>query len=102
MLKRFCAKCGKEYTAANVPPNDGCGGRIDVSYNLEQAKEIFTRQWLDGEKGGLWTYFDLMPLTKRESNVTLGEGNTPLLHHKRLCSEFGLQNVSLKSNTMKT
>jgi len=98
--KYRCAKCGKEYTDANVPPNDGCGGRIDVSYDLEQAKEVFTRQWLEGEKGGLWKYFDLMPLRKRESIVTLGEGNTPLLHSKRLGAELGLSNLSLKIETM--
>jgi len=94
-----CAKCGKEYTDRNVPPNDGCGGRIDISFELEGLKEIFTRQSVEQRKGGLWKYFELMPLKKRESIVTLGEGNTPLLRSSRLGDQLKLGNLFLKIET---
>jgi len=94
-----CAKCGKEYTNKDVPPNDGCGGRIDISFDLEGIKEIFTRQSVDQRKGGLWKYFELMPLRKRESIVTLGEGNTPLLRSSRLGEQLKLSNLFLKIET---
>lgn len=95
-----CAKCGKEYTNEDVPPNDGCGGRIDISFDLEGLKEIFTRQSIEQRKGGLWKYFELMPLKKRESIVTLGEGNTPLLRSSRLGDQLKLDNLFLKIETM--
>jgi threonine synthase len=94
-----CAKCGKEYTNKDVPPNDGCGGRIDISFDLEELKEIFTRQSVEQRKGGLWKYFELMPLRKRESIVTLGEGNTPLLRSSRLGDQLKLGNLFLKIET---
>jgi threonine synthase len=94
-----CAKCGKEYTDKDVPPNDGCGGRIDISFDLEALKEIFTRQSVEQRKGGLWKYFELMPLKKRESIVTLGEGNTPLLRSARLGDQLKLGNLFLKIET---
>ncbi|MFW9846051.1 MAG: threonine synthase [Candidatus Thorarchaeota archaeon] len=95
-----CAKCGKEYTDENVPPNDGCGGRIDIEFDLESAKDLFSRASLESSRGGLWKYFDLMPLRKRESIVTLGEGDTPLVHSSRLGKEMGLPNLHLKLETL--
>jgi len=92
-----CAKCGKVYEKDDVPPNDGCGGRIDFSFNLEELKEIFTKQELLRRKPGLWKYFELMPLHSRRNIVTLGEGNTPLLKSKRLAAEWNLENLSLKN-----
>ncbi len=95
-----CAKCGKEYTDDNVPPNDRCGGRIDIVFDLEAVKEEYTREKIERRKGGLWKYFELMPLRNRQNIVTLGEGGTPLLKSSRLASEMGLKNLSLKLETV--
>ncbi len=91
-----CAKCGKEYTDDNVPPNDGCGGRIDVIHDLESIKEVLTKNEIERRKGGLWKYFELMPLRKRESIITVGEGNTPLIKSTRLASALGLSDLHIK------
>jgi threonine synthase len=92
-----CAKCGKEYDEENVPANDGCGGRIDFSFDLETLKEIFTKQEIFQRESGLWKYFELMPLRSRRNIVTLGEGNTPFLQSKRLADEWGMKNLFLKN-----
>jgi threonine synthase len=92
-----CAKCGKEYTEEDVPANDGCGGRIDFTFDLEALKEIFTKQELFHRKPGLWKYFELMPLRSRRNIVTLGEGNTPYLQSRRLANEWGMKGLFLKN-----
>ncbi len=92
-----CAKCGKQYTESNVPPNDGCGGRIDFEFDLESLKETVTRKSLMKKSGGLWKYFDLMPLRDQRNIVTLGEGNTPLLPSKRLAEDWKLRGLHLKN-----
>lgn len=92
-----CAKCGKTYDKENIPPNDGCGGRIDFVFNLEELKETFTRQELHQRSPGLWKYFELMPLLSRKNIVTLGEGNTPLVTSKRLAAEWKIPNLFLKN-----
>jgi len=92
-----CAKCGKEYNESNVPPNDGCGGRIDFEFDLESLKETVTRKSLMKKSAGLWKYFDLMPLRERRNIVTLGEGNTPLLPSKRLAEDWRLRGLHLKN-----
>ncbi|MHA2143207.1 MAG: threonine synthase [Candidatus Thorarchaeota archaeon] len=100
VMKYKCAKCGKEYNDDDVPANDGCGGRIDITFNLEDVKDSFSREILERTKGGLWKYFDLMPLRRQESIVTLGEGGTPLVESKKLGPEIGLQNLFLKLETL--
>ena len=95
-----CAKCGKEYDESSVPPNDGCGGRIDFDFDLEKLKETITRESLQKRIPGLWKYFELMPLRDRKNIVTLGEGGTPLVESKRFAKEWNLKNLSLKIETM--
>lgn len=100
-IRRYrCAKCGKEYEETNVPPNDRCGGRIDIVLDLEALKETFTRETIERRKGGLWKYFEFMPIRRRESIISLGEGNTPLVPSKNLARELGLSNLSLKIETL--
>jgi threonine synthase len=95
-----CAKCGKEYDESSVPPNDGCGGRIDFEFDLEKLKETITRESLEKQVPGLWKYFELMPLRHRKNIVTLGEGGTPLAESKRFAEEWKLKNLSLKIETV--
>ena len=95
-----CAKCGKEYDESAVPPNDGCGGRIDFELNLEAIRETLTREYLERKPPGLWKYFELMPLRHRENIVTLGEGGTPLVRSKRFAEEWKLKNLSMKIETV--
>jgi threonine synthase len=100
-LRRYkCAKCGKEYTDDTVPPNDKCGGRIDVFHDLERIKETLTKRELENRKGDLWKYFELMPLRKRESIITLGEGGTPLFRSTRFADHLGLSNLYIKMETL--
>jgi len=94
-----CARCGKSYSEENVPPNDGCGGRIDITLDLESMKNKITRSSLKRRSGGLWKYVELMPIRDRRSIVTLGEGNTSLLKSERLASTIGLRNLFLKLET---
>jgi len=95
-----CAKCGKTYDNSNVPPNDGCGGRIDFDFDLESIKETITRDSLEKRIPGLWKYFELMPLQHEKNIVTLGEGGTPLVESRRLADEWKLKNLSIKIETL--
>lgn len=95
-----CAKCGKAYDESSVPPNDGCGGRIDFELNLEAIRETLTKEYLERKPPGLWKYFELMPLRHRKNMVTLGEGGTPLVRSKRFAEAWKLKNLSIKIETV--
>jgi threonine synthase len=94
-----CARCGKVYTNESVPPNDGCGGRIDIAFDLEGLKESITRTSIGRRKGRAWKYFELLPVRNKRSIITLGEGCTPLVKSERLGPETGLGNLLLKIET---
>ncbi|MHA2359065.1 MAG: threonine synthase [Candidatus Thorarchaeota archaeon] len=95
-----CAKCGKTYDMSDVPPNDGCGGRIDFGLDLEILKETITRESLVLRIPGQWKYYELMPLNDRKNIVTAGEGGTPLIDSKRLGKEWGMKHLSFKIETV--
>jgi threonine synthase len=48
----------------------------------------------------IWRWFDFFPLENRSSIVSLGEGNTPLIHARRLGEALGLENLYLKNDTV--
>ncbi|MHA1735399.1 MAG: pyridoxal-phosphate dependent enzyme, partial [Candidatus Thorarchaeota archaeon] len=95
-----CSKCGREYTIDDVPPNDGCGGRIEFLLDVEAAREIITRESFRRTATGLWRYADLMPITDNRAVVTLGEGNTPFLRAERIGELMGLRHLYLKNETV--
>ncbi|MHA1246276.1 MAG: threonine synthase [Candidatus Thorarchaeota archaeon] len=95
-----CSKCGREYTIDDVPPNDGCGGRIEFLLDVEAAREIVTRESFRRTATGLWRYADLMPIRDGRAVVTLGEGNTPFLRAERLGELMGLRHLYLKNETL--
>ncbi len=94
-----CAKCGKTYENSDVPPNDGCGGRIDIEIDIESLKDVVDKTTLANREPGLWKYFEFLPLTRRENIVTLGEGGTALLQSKRLAERMNLKHLFLKDET---
>ncbi|TFF67573.1 threonine synthase [Candidatus Thorarchaeota archaeon] len=101
MVSRYteikCAKCGKTYSEDSVPANDGCGGRIDFEIDIEALKEKVSKEALSEREGGLWKYFEFMPVRTRTSAVSLGEGNTPLIPSRRLADAWNLKNLILKN-----
>ena len=44
----------------------------------------------------MWRYRSFLPLSPGEQPVTLGEGDTPLLHVARLGAELGLHELRVK------
>lgn len=48
----------------------------------------------------IWRWFDFFPLEKKSSIVSLGEGDTPLIHARRLGEKLGLPNLYLKNDTV--
>ena len=41
-IEKIACSCGKEYTFDTCPANDGCGERINFTFNLEKVKEVLT------------------------------------------------------------
>ena len=99
IVKLKCSLCGKEYDVnekIHKCKTPGCKGRVDIYYDYEALKEIFTKEELAKRRGGVWKYFELLPIKDRKNIVTLGEGGTPLIKAGRLAEHLGVKNLFMK------
>jgi threonine synthase len=96
-----CSSCGN-----NLPPHQGynvcpiCKLPLLVRYDLQEAKRRFTRGTRSGGFDGIWKYFQLMPVVHEKNVVSLGEGQTPLIHTKQLGRSLGLNQLFIKDESL--
>ncbi len=76
-----------------------CGAPLLARYDLAAAR-AWTRETLRDREPSLWRYRELLPLFPGESEVTLGEGFTPLIHAARLGSAVGLSRLYIKDESL--
>jgi threonine synthase len=63
------------------------------------VKETFTRQKLSGRDNGLWRWSELLPVQNEAYQITLGEGDSPLLHLQNLGKTTGSDRVYVKDES---
>jgi threonine synthase len=58
-----------------------------VEYELDTRKGDFLRHALPGRPWTLWRYRELLPVSRFEDRVDLGEGGTPLIRLRRMATD---------------
>lgn len=91
-----CPQCGATFSAEKPFSLCVCGSPLLVQYNLKEYKEKKREEIIDTKEASLWRYKQLLPVLKKEHQITLGEGWTPLLEMKRLGSALHLPNLWMK------
>ncbi len=91
-----CARCQTIYDANTQAHLCTCGSPLLVRYDLEAARQQFTRESLQSREPSLWRYHEVLPVRSSEHVTSLGEGMTPLLPLKRLGARYGMPNLSVK------
>jgi threonine synthase len=95
-----CPRCGGEPASKTAFQCSDCGTILEVHIaidHLNQSDFIRMRQRRDQS---IWRWFVFFPVADRSSIVSLGEGNTPLIHAKRLGERLGVPNLYLKNDTV--
>lgn len=92
-----CSRCG-EHAAADRPQTvcAKCQGSLYVRYDLASVGKVLNPEKLrcrTQAERSMWKYQELMP---SDAPVTLGEGQTPLLHARRLGAKMGAQGLYVK------
>jgi threonine synthase len=91
-----CSLCGKKHDH-KLPHNlCDCGGPLLVRYDLEQARKSWNREWIKNGPSTMWRYAPVLPVSKPNSIVSLGEGMTPLVRTNRLGNRLGARNLWVK------
>ena len=89
-----CSECGATRDAEGVPTVCECGRPWLVRYP-SRVHPVTERAELR-RRHGMWRYRSFLPLSGGEQPITLGEGDTPLLHTTRLGAELGLPELRVK------
>jgi threonine synthase len=89
-----CTKCGKEFPPQRVYPRCSvCAEPLEVTYvRLEKGK-------IPGGGTLLERYRDFLPFEKIHKEISLGEGNTPLLKSTVVAAEIGIHSLHYKNES---
>ena len=94
----LCRECGTAYPAEARYSCEFCFGPLEVSYDLEAAKGVVTRESIEAGPPSIWRYGALLPDPGPEP-VDLGAGWTPLRRATRLGELLGVKELWLKDDT---
>ncbi len=94
-----CPKCGAVLAKRHVHGLCRCGSPLLVEYDLEAARNHWSRASLASGLSTIWRYAPLLPVRKETNIVSLGEGWTPLIHARRLGDELGLHRLYIKDES---
>ncbi|WP_425408653.1 threonine synthase [Hyphococcus sp.] len=83
-----CSYTGKKYTA-DIPHNLSEAGKpLLARYDLDAVSSALTKEMLGGRSEGFWRYRELLPVSKAENRISLGEIVTPLVKLPRLAQRL--------------
>lgn len=92
-----CMDCGHRtlYNATSVSCPK-CGGEWrETIYDLQSLKATFT-SLIHNRPFNLWRYKELLPVRNNPTELTLGEGGTPLIRAANLGMMLGIPNIFIK------
>ncbi len=100
MTELQCSDCGTLFSAAEIHtycPN--CQSPLIVNYDLAAAKQHVDRDEVPKRLKGMWRWHELLPVREPQNMVTLGEGDTAILHLPRTGNDLGLSNLFVKDES---
>jgi threonine synthase len=96
-----CPECGKIFDPETLQTFcSACNSPILVKYDLHSIKSSLTPAIIAARPRGLWRWSELLPVLDPTYQLTLGEGDTPLLEVNRLGHSAGLNHLYLKDESL--
>ena len=94
-----CVKCGKEYEAVPNLTNCECGGILDIIYDYDYIKTVFTKDKLAARRNPtMWRYRELLPVEESTPDTELRVGWSPLYEAPRLAKQLGIAKLWVKDD----
>ncbi len=95
-----CSFCGEIYEFKKIQNLCiKCSKPLIARYNLESLKKLEPSQVFE-KTPSMWRYKKLLPVLRDENIMSLGEGNTPLIHAKNLGEALGLPYLYIKDESL--
>src|SRR5512147_3273834 len=94
-----CRECGAESPIAPLHVCETCFGPLEVAYDYDAIKRVFTRELIESRPRNLWRYRELLPVDG-EPRIGLWSGFTPLVRAERLGAVLGVKELYVKDDSV--
>src|SRR6202162_5153038 len=94
-----CRECGKFWGNQARSFCDECLSPLEVVYDLDAIRPIFTRKNIEAGPTNLWRYSALLPLPE-DYQGTIPAGFTPLVQARRLGKKLGASKLFIKNDAV--
>jgi len=92
-----CSLCHRHYDPHQIQTTcHDCHQPLVACYDLSTVKQHLDREQLVDRRKGMWRWHELLPVLDANFILTLGEGDTPVLHLERLGAISGLPRLFVK------
>jgi threonine synthase len=96
-----CSQCGRAFDPRIIQTYcHDCQAPLLADYDLEAARSTLDRDIFRQRIRGMWRWHELLPVFMPENEVSLGEGDTPLLHLAGLGQDLGLPHLYAKDESL--
>jgi threonine synthase len=100
MTNITCSACGREYSRNEVNTYClDCQSPLLSNYDLEAVRNHADRDEFRSRAKGMWRWHEILPILEPGNVVSLGEGDSALLHLTNLGKELGLTNLFVKDES---
>jgi threonine synthase len=100
-IKVSCPECGTTFDASSIQTFcRSCNSPLLVNYDLASIKNSLSPQTIAARPRGLWRWQELLPVNDPANQLSLGEGDTPLLDVPHLSAKLGVPLLFLKEESL--
>ncbi len=101
-----CRRCANTYALDLVPTtcsacaNAGRLGLLEVDYDYHRIAARLARGFWTERGQSIWQYAPLLPAGAEGAELSLGEGNTPLIRSRLIGAQIGLDHLYFKNESI--
>jgi threonine synthase len=101
LINLLCSECGKLYDPHVIQTYcQDCQAPLSAVYDLVEARRVLDRDKFCFRGRGMWRWHELLPVYESQNQISLGEGDTPLLPLKKIGAITGLTNLFVKDESL--
>ena len=94
-----CRECGRLYPKEVIFVCEYCFGSVEVDYDYDAIRRVFTPASMANRPKSLWRYRELLPI-EGEPTVGLASGFTPFFRAERLGEALGVRELYIKDDSV--
>ena len=97
----YCPECGTTFNSSEIQSYcHSCNSPLLVKYDISKIKKTLSPKIIASRPRGLWRWQELIPVIDPVNQLSLGEGDTPLLQMSHLAAKADLPQLYIKDESL--